>query len=53
MQEIRCGNCRKKLAEGIFTRLNMKCPRCRVMNQLSAESAPSERPSASTSSNND
>lgn len=27
MQEIRCGNCRKKLAEGIFTRLSIRANR--------------------------
>lgn len=43
MQEIRCGHCSKKLAEGVFTRLSIKCPRCRVMNQLRTESPESER----------
>lgn len=44
MEEIRCGSCRRKLAEGEYTRLSIKCPRCGAFNQLSAESAPSERP---------
>ncbi|WP_415798283.1 Com family DNA-binding transcriptional regulator [Comamonas aquatilis] len=39
MDEIRCGNCRKKLGEGVFQRLNIKCPRCGAFNQLSAKSA--------------
>lgn len=42
MQEIRCGNCRRKLGEGVFTSLAIKCPRCGAFNQLSAASAPQE-----------
>ncbi|WP_312566253.1 Com family DNA-binding transcriptional regulator [Comamonas sp.] len=40
MTEIRCGNCRRKLAEGEYIRLTIKCPRCGAFNQLSAQSAP-------------
>ncbi|WP_081906180.1 Com family DNA-binding transcriptional regulator [Methylobacter tundripaludum] len=36
METIRCGNCRKKLAEAEFIRLSIKCPRCGVINQLKA-----------------
>jgi phage FluMu protein Com len=43
LPEVRCGRCNKKLAEGIFTRLNIVCPRCRTLNQLSATSAVQER----------
>ena len=39
MEEIRCGACSRKLAEGIFTRLSIKCPRCGTLNQF--QSAPS------------
>lgn len=40
MQEIRCGACRRKLGEGVFPRLAIKCPRCGVLNQFpSAASA--------------
>ncbi|WP_313569943.1 Com family DNA-binding transcriptional regulator [Comamonas terrigena] len=42
MDEIRCGNCHRKLAEGVFTRLAIKCPRCGAFNQLSALSATPE-----------
>ncbi|WP_239222881.1 Com family DNA-binding transcriptional regulator [Comamonas aquatica] len=42
MQEIRCGNCRRKLAEGEYIRLAIKCPRCGAFNQLSAQSATPE-----------
>lgn len=39
-QEIRCGACRRKLGEGEYTRLAIKCPRCGALNQfLSALSA--------------
>ncbi|MDO8180143.1 MAG: Com family DNA-binding transcriptional regulator [Undibacterium sp.] len=47
MIEIRCGNCHKKLGEGEYQRLNIKCPRCNTLNQLSAVSAHPERPGAS------
>lgn len=43
LQEIRCGRCNKKLAEAIYSRLNIVCPRCRTLNQLSATSAVQER----------
>ncbi|MDH2233052.1 Com family DNA-binding transcriptional regulator [Delftia tsuruhatensis] len=42
MEEIRCGSCRRKLGEGVFSRLVIKCPRCGAFNQLSAESATPE-----------
>ncbi|RGE46962.1 Com family DNA-binding transcriptional regulator [Comamonas testosteroni] len=42
MQEIRCGSCRRKLGEGEYSRLSIKCPRCGAFNQLSAASAPTE-----------
>ena len=48
MNEIRCGNCRRKLAEGEYIRLAIKCPRCGAFNQLSAQSAFPERHGAST-----
>ncbi|WP_176648841.1 Com family DNA-binding transcriptional regulator [Duganella sp. SG902] len=47
MKEIRCGNCHRKLAEGEYTRLNIKCPRCGTMNQLRTESPEPERRRAS------
>ncbi|MGQ5525575.1 Com family DNA-binding transcriptional regulator [Chitinimonas sp. PSY-7] len=46
MQEVRCGHCHRKLAEAIYTRLNIKCPRCGTFNHLSATSAPAERQSS-------
>ncbi|MBX9935344.1 MAG: Com family DNA-binding transcriptional regulator [Burkholderiaceae bacterium] len=47
MNEIRCGNCQRKLGEGVYTHLAIKCPRCKALNQLCAQSAPPERQSAS------
>ncbi len=47
MQEIRCGNCSKKLGAGEYTRLSIKCPRCKALNELSATSAVPERRRAS------
>lgn len=43
MEEIRCGACSRKLGEGIFTALTIKCPRCGAFNTLRAESPPPAR----------
>ncbi|MGI0658080.1 Com family DNA-binding transcriptional regulator [Pseudomonas aeruginosa] len=48
MTEIRCAACSRKLGEGEFTRLVIKCPRCRALNVLKAESLPPERHRASS-----
>ena len=40
--DIRCGKCNRKLGEGQYIRLAIKCPRCGAFNQLSAQSAPKE-----------
>lgn len=52
MDEIRCGNCHRKLGEGEYTRLVIKCPRCGVLNQLRAVSPIPERPGAPQSEEN-
>ncbi|WP_110390626.1 Com family DNA-binding transcriptional regulator [Rivihabitans pingtungensis] len=36
--DIRCGNCRRKLGEGVYLSLTIKCPRCGCINHLRAES---------------
>lgn len=46
MEEIRCGACRKKLGEGVFAQLVIKCPRCGALNHLRATSPEPERPGA-------
>ncbi|WP_338797886.1 Com family DNA-binding transcriptional regulator [Acidovorax sp. DW039] len=46
MNEIRCGACARKLGEGEYTRLVIKCPRCGAINTLRAESPPSARQGA-------
>ncbi|NDP57992.1 MAG: Com family DNA-binding transcriptional regulator [Oxalobacteraceae bacterium] len=43
MQDIRCGNCNKKLGAGIFDQLSIKCPRCGTLNNLRAVSPKPER----------
>ncbi|MDA8449854.1 Com family DNA-binding transcriptional regulator [Acidovorax sp. GBBC 3332] len=43
MTEIRCGSCRRKLGEGEYTRLAIKCPRCGALNTLRAMSPPPAR----------
>jgi len=35
--------CARKLAEGEFIRLAIKCPRCKTLNQLNAESTESAK----------
>ncbi|WP_426713418.1 Com family DNA-binding transcriptional regulator [Chromobacterium violaceum] len=45
--DIRCGQCGRKLAAGRYIELIIKCPRCRTLNHLKAESLQSERPGAS------
>lgn len=47
--DIRCGQCRRKLGEGSYLHLAIKCPRCGTINQLRASTHPShacERPTA-------
>jgi phage FluMu protein Com len=43
MIEIRCVACSRKLAEGQFIRLAIKCPRCKTLNHLNAESTESAK----------
>lgn len=40
MEEIRCKNCNKKLAEADYNRLEIKCPRCGTFNVLKATEPP-------------
>lgn len=48
MQEIRCGQCRKKLGAGEFRTYAIKCPRCGTLNQMRTESPEPERLGASS-----
>lgn len=43
-QNLRCGACAKLLAKagGIYE-IQIKCPRCGVLNHMKAESLPSDR----------
>ncbi|MXR38011.1 Com family DNA-binding transcriptional regulator [Craterilacuibacter sinensis] len=47
MQDIRCGQCNRKLAEGQIITIKIKCPRCHTLNSLSATRAEPERHRAS------
>nr|WP_236200235.1 Com family DNA-binding transcriptional regulator [Pseudomonas pseudonitroreducens] len=48
MKEIRCGGCNRLLARaGLFDQIQIKCPRCRTLNHLKAESLLQAPPSAS------
>lgn len=48
MQEIRCGQCRRKLGAGEFRAYAIKCPRCGTLNQMRTVSPEPERPRASS-----
>ncbi|WP_373388985.1 Com family DNA-binding transcriptional regulator [Pseudomonas alcaligenes] len=49
MKDIRCGGCDRLLARvGRFDALQIKCPRCRTLNHLKAESLPDAPSSART-----
>jgi phage FluMu protein Com len=44
-EDIRCGACSRKLAEGQYPHISIKCPRCGTVNHLRAmrpEPAPRE-----------
>ncbi|MDP1655729.1 MAG: Com family DNA-binding transcriptional regulator [Hylemonella sp.] len=45
LEEIRCGQCRRKLAAGSYTRLEIKCPKCGTLNVLRASAADRSSPS--------
>ncbi|WP_375184061.1 Com family DNA-binding transcriptional regulator [Aquabacterium sp.] len=48
METVRCGQCNKLLAVGEYTRLQIKCGRCRTLNDLRAPSPTPERQRASS-----
>ncbi|MCM2494531.1 Com family DNA-binding transcriptional regulator [Burkholderia glumae] len=37
--DIRCGQCGRKLAFGLYIELSIKCPRCGAINHLRATSS--------------
>lgn len=51
--EIRCGHCNKMLAKGTAFDLNIKCPRCGVMNYVRAMRPSSEPQDGRRSENED
>lgn len=44
MNEIRCGQCSKKLAEGVYLKLTIKCARCRAINHFEGQEPPTRTP---------
>jgi phage FluMu protein Com len=48
-EDIRCGQCRRKLGVGIYAQLTIKCPRCGTMNHLRATRAQPEPPEGHSS----
>jgi phage FluMu protein Com len=49
MEEVRCGNCNRKLALANYLKIEIKCPRCGTLNFLRATSPKQERHGASSS----
>ncbi|KAF7600633.1 MAG: Com family DNA-binding transcriptional regulator [Candidatus Dactylopiibacterium carminicum] len=47
MQVVRCAGCGRKLAQAVYSALNIKCPRCGAINLLRAASPEPERHGAS------
>ncbi|WP_329956083.1 Com family DNA-binding transcriptional regulator [Collimonas silvisoli] len=43
MQDIRCGSCSRKLGQGEYITLSIKCPRCGTLNHLRAKRPDPER----------
>ncbi|MBD9377023.1 Com family DNA-binding transcriptional regulator [Pseudoxanthomonas sp. PXM05] len=44
LSNLRCGDCARLLAKaGAFDELQIKCPRCGVVNHLKAQSLPTDR----------
>ena len=50
MLDIRCGGCNKLLARADYKALEIKCPRCKTMNNLQAVEPRSSALSASIES---
>ncbi|WP_081407365.1 Com family DNA-binding transcriptional regulator [Acinetobacter sp. ETR1] len=44
MQLINCRSCGRLLGKGIYTTLEIKCPRCKTINFLSISNAPLDCP---------
>ncbi|WP_353172401.1 Com family DNA-binding transcriptional regulator [Acinetobacter rudis] len=44
MQRITCRSCGRLLAKGIFTTLEIKCPRCKTINLMSITNASADCP---------
>lgn len=44
LHEIRCAACRRKLGEGQYTLLRIKCPRCGTLNALVHSTEPATHP---------
>lgn len=40
MKNVNCGHCGRKLAIAEYIEIQIKCPRCKTLNHLRAESPP-------------
>ena len=45
-EEIRCGTCRRKLGQGHYVHLTIKCPSCRAVNTLRATALHTSTPAS-------
>ena len=43
MEEVRCGECNRKLAAARFIEIEIKCPRCGTLNYQKAAEPPTYR----------
>ncbi|AFJ02012.1 Mu-like prophage protein Com [Methylophaga frappieri] len=46
MIEVRCGDCGRLLARASFSRIEIKCPRCKTLNSLRAIEPPTQAPAS-------
>ncbi len=50
-KEVRCGHCNRLLGKGEVLDFEMKCPRCKTINHVRAESPCSEPPEGQNGAN--
>lgn len=50
-KEIRCGHCNRLLGKGEVLDFEMKCPRCKTINHVRAQSPGSEPPEGQNGAN--
>lgn len=46
MKEVRCGGCSRLLAKAEYVQIEIKCPRCKTLNNLKATEPLNQAPSS-------